>query len=62
MRAVRLCSWVRIIALTCAALTPVAAPQDYQVWQEFVRDLRMGQVTPNRLHPPEVSWKPVMYH
>jgi hypothetical protein len=51
---------LRSIALVFAVVTPISAQQNYQVWREFVRDLRRDQVTEDRLRPLYVT-KPVMH-
>jgi len=47
------------IALSFAVVLPLAAQQDYQVWRDFVRDLRSDQLTEDHLRPLYVTM-PVM--
>jgi len=47
------------IALSFAVVLPLSAQQDYQVWRDFVRDLRSDQLTEDHLRPLYVT-RPVM--
>jgi len=51
--------WFTVIALSFFLVIPVSAQQDYQVWQDFVHDLRSDQLTENHLRPVYMT-KPVM--
>jgi len=47
------------MALSFAVVLPLSAQQDDQVWRDFVRNLRSGQLTEDHLRPRYVT-KPVM--